>query len=697
MFQIKNYFKHCEINHLMRAQSSLFVVLGVVLLISVGFGIFMMYQSNEDLIGRQAISTRTLSDMRIDVQSYINSCIKHSVQDAMQDAGIREETILQYESGVLEGIEGCTEALYVRLKAQGFEIDEDQMEILVEQNPETVTVELQYPVELNKDGKKTLFSRFEYTFDRLANEVIPEGIAERDIRLISPNGLAEVIIPAGTRIKDAEGNPVELLTLKVEDVHFHGLENKYVVGELVYDNLPDGAQYSNPVEIRITFRDEDIPPGYTRANMKIAYYDEAFGMWKAMDTRIEGNRAIAYTTHNSVRSIVVGTDKIVYPSAIGEYTFVNRYDPCTLADTLGDEGAYGQIGYWKIGGLYSQEEGTASLVDGGVLNLNDYVHELPAAQLGSYAPVTIYGFDTFDQGVKRSYFEVTYGVSSDHNLEVICYPEPNVEMYNGITFKVENDQPFYLLKGCANHMCSECPIGVENCEYECTGQPYCSTRIGSEATCIPVQVIGKDVSPRYRIDTQMAEMPCQVVSKDDFVSAVEADEDNDVFGWVSYKCAGGITKAALKPDFSRIDSYKSEAHAADILYFETDGNAVGYEPSIKVSTDNKFFEERYGSEYSYDSALLIPEGAPSSYYELKLSPYAKLSIIGVKDDDPDYTELVAGARYISLPAYGVYGIKVWKTSKRDMCAKGGVVWEYWGSPAQAIGSYLGLSMQGTGP
>ena len=77
--------------------------------------------------------------------------------------------------------------------------------------------------------------------------------------LTSADGKAQLVIPKGVKITDENGVPIDYLGIRVNDLHFDGLENKYSVGQTIYDHFPDGLIFSEPVKLSIEFREKDIP------------------------------------------------------------------------------------------------------------------------------------------------------------------------------------------------------------------------------------------------------------------------------------------------------------------------------------------------------------------------------------------------------------------------------------------------------
>ena len=665
----------------MKAQVSLFPLMGLIIIILIGAYLLLGGNMQEDHMFNQLESAHSLSDMRIDYKTYIDGCLKSAAEEAFLDAGIRQETSDIYKDSLVNKFHLCVDDLLTRLESQGYTITKGPLKATVELSDETVDVILEFIITLEKDGQKTKLTDFSYTFDKQTVEKVPEGMAYKDIRLRSANGLSEVFIPAGTRITDEEGNNVEAVSLKVEDVHFKGLSNKVVVGELVYSNLPDGARYSQPVEVSIYFKDEDIPEGYTRDNLKIAYYDEYKGIWLAMDTKIEGNWAKAYTDHNSFRSVVVGRPTTMYGVAP---VFNQRYSPCSIYGTPstigtgfdGSEDIYERLGeaksagtpFWVISGKYSEPKGTATL------NGDDNWDKL----------------EDFRDKVEIS--KTTYGFSetptTDDTLTFDCEGEGE---YNGINYYMDGGEPAFKLQGCIAKVCGSCDTSLidSECNQDCSGSTYCFTK--DEYTCVPIiensrQIdAGREVKTTSKVlyyslqesESRIRDLYCGKYPSEDIEYEVEKNR-----GWFDYKCAAGMV---TPNDPFAFDERSVVAYA----YFEGEGDATIWEDTISVRTLTNYINFPKGATIGSE---IIP--FPSIYNGMNkligsmvkftpLSTHAKAEARGETFENirgaRDYNAKVIRYQNAIIPAYGVYGVKVWKTSKADMCANEYLIWEYWGS------------------
>ncbi len=529
-----------------KSQTTLFFLFGIVLIIIL-FGILLTnLKKEESFLQNQNKRIINLKDTRADFSKYIDFCIKDSAEQSIQDTGIRQETIEQYKTLVISRIETCTNDFFLQLKNQNYEITEGEINIGVEYNPETVIVDINYPITVEYQGGKVNFQDFNYVFDREESVKIPNGIADKEIILTSSNKKAQLIIPKGTKITDKDGNPIETVAIKVEDLHFDGLENKYVLGQLVYNNLPNGLIFSQPVDFSIEFRKEDIPSEYTENNIMIAYWNNETGIWFAVDTEIKDNKAIAKITHFTHFSLL-----FVKFWIIENKLFEQRFAP------FGSSTDTSKV--WAVGGGENKDFGTVSLqeefVDGGP---SQFLPDLNA-NFKDYKKI----YERLDflahPEIKYGYFENPNNPKDDEFTD--CESDGQ-KVEEGVTYFFEDSYPYFFVEGCPNYKCSP----TENCPLDnssfCNNKNYCSSypeSPDSNQVCMPYisGSISTDVS-----SLNSGNFPCCPIEKSE-VNFINSKEK--VFGWHNYQCVGG----KVRPGEEGIN-------AADFIIFGTRGNAVLY-------------------------------------------------------------------------------------------------------------------------
>ena len=267
-------------------------------------------------------------EMRINFKSYIERCIKDSAVTASEKYGFRESNVEDYLEMLETESISCAKSLFLILEPQGYTISEGKFKSEMRLHDETIELNVKYPISFKNVNYKSELSEFFITIDRTNSVRIPNGRTSIETIVVSNDHRTELILPQNVHITSKEGTPVESISVKIKDKHFDGLENKYVVGNLVYEGLPDGAQFSEFVEIAIEFDELDIPEGYTKDNLQISWYDPEFGMWFAEPTIVKNGRASAFVNHFTIFSITLTENFIVQPLNVLEYSFKPMYLMC---------------------------------------------------------------------------------------------------------------------------------------------------------------------------------------------------------------------------------------------------------------------------------------------------------------------------------------------------------------------------------
>ncbi len=494
----------------------------------------MNISSNKtDILEQESELFFTQLNIRTDVSNLIDSCVEYSVEDSIEVTGIRQETISQYKNLVSSRTKECSTPLISQLKEQNYNVEEGDIEVNVELNPETIIVEVTYPLTIEKKDDRIVFEKFHYVFDRTSHVNIPKGVADKEIILMSSNEKAEIRIPEGVKLSDENGNPIESISIKVEDRHFDGLENRYVLGQIVYENLPEGTQFSKPVQIAIEFNKEDIPEGYTEENIKLGYWDDEIGIWRAVPTEIRNNIATANITHFTNIIHVLTKSHL-----IENQVFEQRFFP---TDT----------DYWKVINL----EGPAVLKDkNALINYNDGVSHFEDFKTtfeqlrGEYIvpPTLEYGY--FDNGEKTGEF-------------INCEATANTGHYNFQLDKDNDDFPVYEYRQAV------IPKKYSDCRCSSNSDSGCKGRI-SDGELIDEKYFCLVPEGADKIEVEITDEKTGEITKKCYYNCIKRNSKE--IGWHSVKCSGG----QLTADGDGL---------ADFIVFEPNGNAVMFGDTEGVS------------------------------------------------------------------------------------------------------------------
>jgi hypothetical protein len=607
-----------------KSQVTLFIIFGLLMLFIIGYFFSTSFDFSNKRHADDSQRLLTLSDVNTDSKGYINYCINDASQKAIEEVGIRKDTVEIFKLIIERNLKICTNSLLDELKKQGYNVSTEKITIVVELSEQTVIVNVNYPVTIERNGPKIEFSDFYYVFDRSSSKNVPQGFTQDEMKIISANRKAQVIIPKGTRITDKNGNVVENVGTRVEDVHFDGLENKYVLGQIVYDNFPDGARFSEPVELSIKFDEIDIPEGYTKDDLMIGYWNEKDMFWHAVPTEINDGVATAKIDHFSIWTIL-GTHPHVIEQMIGK----NRFKPFSASVAGGDKD-------WVIGGEEKDKSGTVSVK----LFDNDFDENGLEAIFNAKGPEAYEDFRETLKLHESEFFPLPpifeYGYETDADTGgndlangirfVNCEPEPGTELEeNGLTYFMKDnlngkegleygvDVDFPYFKQCndgsvKNDVC-KCPEN-EDCECDTINVGF---PIDFDKYCMSTGVKLDETGKPIDSSQQGSYYECSVKTDDSCPASIEQ------FGYHDSRCSGFLVSPAdAGPD------------AAFYIIFENNGNAVLYELE-----DLKNIEGTQSMDLVYE----YPSKDGSNFYdnyfrigdEQKLAYYA--AIINYEDDD----------------------------------------------------------------
>lgn len=629
-----------------KSQTSLFIVIGFTILILTSLIVLNMNKGKENILQEENEKVFSQVRTRRDLDTYVGSCVEDSVEKYVEDTGIREDTKEQYENLVTSGINDCVNPLLTHLEEQSYSVEQGQLLVNVELNDETIVVDVKYPLFIEKGEQKIEFDEFHYTFDKSTNVHIVGGTTDKEVRLVSPDKRAEIVIPEGVEIRDNNGNLVEDIGLKVEDVHFDGLENKYVVGELVYEGYPD-VTFSEPVEIKIEFREEDIPEGYTEENIKIGYWNEEYGIWFAMETEINNNIAVAKTSHLSWITKLIGK-----PQGIVTTVFEKRFQP---SGTSTEEDS----GVWLVSGPEGSDVGTVSLQSGFYNDIEIVRAKYPPtlSDLKQYRDHRETMETDIDNYISQPILQYGYFLNPDNPTDddfIDCEASSMPSDPYNIKYKSIDGYPYFyicdyeckmgVICECDNSACAPSCVGVKQCDLNSNGKMCVPTGKGKNCTAI---------DPKSE---------CSSYS-------------DKIFGWHNFQCIGGRVRPAQNED------------AADFIVFEKNGNAV-----IELA--------EFVTGIEVPRALAIPHPARNTFYweNLKniaeqdvrfgffcdIEPFENGNLWQTVELSPEAKKELGLTQSNKYFTYGIKGVNVIKkvdhwTAKTNINAKCEIYWYFWGN------------------
>lgn len=112
----------------------------------------------------------------------------------------------------------------------------------------------------------------------LSTVVNSQGVFQSTVTAKSADNNVTVNIPSGTTGKTKEGTPLTALSVTTMASPPAPPAQANIIG-LTYDFGPEGATFSPPITVSITYDPSKIPSGVAEKDLKIAYFDSAQNKW----------------------------------------------------------------------------------------------------------------------------------------------------------------------------------------------------------------------------------------------------------------------------------------------------------------------------------------------------------------------------------------------------------------------------------
>jgi hypothetical protein len=291
-----------------KGQLSIYIIVGLIV-IALAVGFFALRDSDDrlEVLDEEKDEQTSFSADKVSFQNYFDECAKLGVLQTNQVIGIDPELETAYEDYVTRYIDSCMSDFVTQLEARGLEVVKETTTTDLTITDDVVSLEINYPAEVSDEATKFSFNEYETTLSRTQTIKLNGGIANEEVVILSTDKNTKIIIPAGTKVTDENGNPVEEVSLRILEKHFEGLDNSATIGKLLYQGLPEGAQFSEPIEMVMTVRSEDLPDMMSEHALSIAWWDGY--IWRALPTSVNEEGSLsANVDHFTAFSIATCND-----------------------------------------------------------------------------------------------------------------------------------------------------------------------------------------------------------------------------------------------------------------------------------------------------------------------------------------------------------------------------------------------------
>ncbi len=264
-----------------RGQVTMFLILGMVVVV---LAMMMFYLSAFQAGNLKGEVKRSSSFDATLIQNYIADCAKETLIDAVSLHGLNETKLAEH---INENLKNCTDfATFEGIEAAEGEVSSS---VMLTADNKTLLANITYPVTLEKDQNIKTIKEYYTSYDLTTHiniSVDNSSILLNDVFSYANNDDLNLTIPAGTKITNANGTPVDKIEIQI--VH-KSPEN---VGVVDYDFRPENVSFSPYAILVMKYRDEDND-GFVddtdidEKDMQIRYFDEPTSSWLSLPTDVD--------------------------------------------------------------------------------------------------------------------------------------------------------------------------------------------------------------------------------------------------------------------------------------------------------------------------------------------------------------------------------------------------------------------------
>jgi hypothetical protein len=260
-----------------KGKLTLYIIIGLVLVVALSTFVYINNSRIEQELIIGSEGSLSFANIRTSAKVYINQCLEESAKNSINRYGLDfTEEQIKYE--IDHSLLNCLDR-FEEFTTRGYEVTFEQPDSTVIVEESQVYVDLYFPVEFT-DGFQTV--RLEdqlYKLNRLSTMTLTNGMIEENTIFFSEDQDMVIRTVGNTRVM-IDDKIVDKISLKLMGKHFNGNNNGVVIGQKVYEGLPNGASFDPPVRVEMRIDKIDLPTAYEYDEPKLGYFDEAAGLWK---------------------------------------------------------------------------------------------------------------------------------------------------------------------------------------------------------------------------------------------------------------------------------------------------------------------------------------------------------------------------------------------------------------------------------
>jgi hypothetical protein len=280
-----------------RGQVTLFIVLGIIILILAGSSFFYKNPNNESQGAFDITPIKSLTE----------SCIKKTIEYALPSVGFSNLTAL--ELNLNQNLRSCTNQ-FVDFQDMTVVDKAPNSNIILTTDNKTLIIELDYELKIKKQDLISKISKFSISYpleNSVRIQLSQDGTTTTKNKIVSRDNQAQIIIDQGTKVISSNNQPVNEIKVVLNDQEkLMDWPSSLLLGEVLYDFEPDGVSFDKPVHLIIHYNDSELPSTISESLLVIMSYDGGTGSWIELPTTVNTQENIAYADINHFSFYAVG-------------------------------------------------------------------------------------------------------------------------------------------------------------------------------------------------------------------------------------------------------------------------------------------------------------------------------------------------------------------------------------------------------
>jgi hypothetical protein len=274
-----------------RGQITVFIILGIVILISVFILFYVKTVVEKSEIETEQQKLLDFQSKVNSVNSFVSSCLDKILLSSVDVVGLNESRVSGY---VKSNLSKCIN--FTIFEKQGLNISTESIQADTVISNYSMSVNVGYPITIRKESQTSQLNKFNSKMSLISHinlHTDQDGFVTQSVSV--PNGDAALTIPEGTRAMDQNNNPLTSISMRILGTTYP------IIGFFKYDFKPDGAAFEPPIILTTDYKDSDLPEGFHEQELEVKYFDEEADEWISLPSNIDvvNNRLITEISHFS--------------------------------------------------------------------------------------------------------------------------------------------------------------------------------------------------------------------------------------------------------------------------------------------------------------------------------------------------------------------------------------------------------------